>query len=124
MFGSDLSGRHSGGDALTALREHGAVYGRAVGLQGSSYAIPIRNEQGGVLPVPVIARYVEAFLRFAAIYRQTIFHVTRLACGRGAYRDEQIAPLFAGAPPNCRLPKGWQRYLGERKTSGGAGTEG
>jgi hypothetical protein len=97
------------------LREHGAVYGRAVGLQGRSYAVPVLNEQGGVPPLPVIARDVQAFLRFAAIYRQTIFHVTRIGCGRGGYRDEQIASLFAGAPPNLRVPKRWARYLGERK---------
>jgi hypothetical protein len=100
VFGSDLGGRHDSGDAPTALREHGAVYGRAVGLQGRSYAVPVLNEQGGVPPLPVIARDVQAFLRFAAIYRQTIFHVTRIGCGRGGYRDEQIASLFAGAPPN------------------------
>lgn len=115
VFGSDLGGRHSDGDALVALRKHGAVYGRAVGLQGRSYAIPVRNEQGAPLPVLVIARYVEAFLRFAAIYRQTTFHVTRVGCGRGSHPDEQIAPLFAGAPANCRLPKGWERYLKEKK---------
>jgi hypothetical protein len=38
--------------------------------------------------------------------------VSRIGCGRDAYRDEQIAPLFTGAPPNCRMPGGWKRYLG------------
>jgi hypothetical protein len=115
VFGTDLAGRHTSGDALVALREHGAQYGRAVGLQGRSYAIPVRNEEGMLLPLPVIARYIDAFLRFATIYRQTTFLVTRVGCGRGAYRDQEIAPLFANAPPNCRLPRSWQRYLAERK---------
>lgn len=115
VFGTDLAGRHTSGDALVALREYGAQYGRAVGLQGRSYAIPVRNEEGMPLPLPVIGRYVEAFLRFATIYRQTTFLVTRVGCGRGAYRDEDIAPLFANAPPNCRLPRSWLRYLAERK---------
>jgi hypothetical protein len=35
----------------------------------------------------------------------------RIACGRDAYRDEEIAPLFAGAPTDCRLPRARQRFL-------------
>ena len=112
VFGSDLKGRHTEGDALTALRQYGAVYGRAVGLQGRSYAIPIQDEQGKLLSLPVIEQYVQAFLRFASTHRELVFHVTRLACGRNKYRDEQIALLFANRPKNCQLPKGWYRYLG------------
>jgi hypothetical protein len=111
VFGADLAGRHREGDALKALRRHGAVYGRGVGLQGRSYAVPVRDEHDRLLPLPVIARYVQAFLRFAAIHAHATFHVSRVGCGRDAYRDEQIAPLFAGAPGNCRLPRGWERYL-------------
>lgn len=111
VFGADLAGRHREGDALAALRHHGAVYGRGVGLQGRSYAIPVRDEQDRLLPIAVIARYVQAFLRFAATNATATFHVSRIGCGRDGYRDEQIAPLFAGASPNCRLPKGWERYL-------------
>lgn len=109
VFGADLAGRHTAGDALTALRRHGAIFGRGVGLQGRSYAIPVRDERDRLMPPAVIARYVQAFLRFAAIHRDMTFHVTRIACGRDAYRDDEIAPLFAGAPLNCHLPRGWQR---------------
>lgn len=111
VFGSDLAGRHASGDALKALRYHGAVYGRGVGLQGRSYAIPVRDEHGRLMPIAVIARYVDAFLRFADIHRELTFHVSRIGCGRGGYRDGEIAPLFAAAPPNCRLPKGWGRFV-------------
>jgi hypothetical protein len=117
VFGSDLAGRHASGDALAALRHHGAVYGRGVGLQGRSYAIPVRDERGKPLPVTAIARYVTAFLRFAAIHREMTFHVSRIGCERGAYRDDEIAPLFAGAPPNCRLPRGWERFIERRAAS-------
>lgn len=109
VFGSDLAGRHDKGNALKALRHHGAIYGRGVGLQGRSYAIPVRDENGKLLPIAAITRYVNAFLRFAAIHREMIFHVSRIGCERGAYRDDDIAPLFANAPPNCHLPKGWER---------------
>lgn len=108
VFGSNLAGRHSDGDALMALREYGAIYGRAVGLQGHSYAIPVRDEQDKILPTPVISRYIQAFIQFASIHRELEFQVTRVGCGKDAYRDDQIAPLFSHAPPNCHLPKKWQ----------------
>lgn len=118
VFGSDLAGRHNSGDALEALREHGAVYGRGVGLQGRSYAIPVRDEQGRLLPVPMIDRYTQAFLRFAATHRELSFQVTRVGCGRDAHRDEDIAPLFLRVPENVRLPSRWRKYLeGEKKLS-------
>ncbi len=110
VFGSNLSGQHTQGDALTALRQHGAIYGRGVGLQGNSYAIPVRDENNKLLPVSVIGRYIQAFLRFAAIHRELIFDVMAIACRSEEHRDDQIAPLFAQATPNCRLPKRWRRY--------------
>lgn len=108
VFGSNLAGRHTGGEALTALRKYGAAYGRAVGLQGRSYAIPVRDEQDKPLPIPLIERYVGAFLRFAATHRELDFRVTRIGVERGGYRDDQVAPLFAHASPNCRLPAAWR----------------
>jgi hypothetical protein len=111
VFGSDLAGRHQGEDGLTALRRYGATYGRAVGLQGHSYAIPVRDERGALLPLAAIRPYVDAFVRFASTHRELAFNVSRVGCGRGAYRDEQMAELFAGAPANCRLPRSWERQL-------------
>lgn len=111
VFGSDLGGRHISGDALRALRDYGAAYGRAVGLSGRSYAIPVRDERGRPLPVAAVSRYVQAFLRFAATHKELTFRVTRLGCGPHDPRDDQLAPLFGQAPINCRLPKAWLRYL-------------
>lgn len=68
-----------------------------------------------LLPLSAIARYVQAFLRFAATYPQLHFRITRLAAGREGYRDEEMAPLIAGAPANCRLPPAWQRRLSAGK---------
>lgn len=111
VFGSDLAGRHADGDALAALRDHGAEYGRGVGLKGASYAIPVRDEAGKLLPLSLISRYVRAFLTFAANHRELRFKVNRIGCGQGAHRDRDIAPLFNGAPANCLLPRGWARFL-------------
>lgn len=109
VFSSDLAGKHTHGTALIALREHGAVYGSAVGLQGHSYAIPVRDERGALLPLSVIRGYVQAFLRFANNHRDLTFLVTRIGCEHGAYSEREIAPLFAQAPANCRLPRRWRR---------------
>ena len=84
VFGSDLAGRHSGGEGLAALRRHGAVYGRGVELQERSYSIPVRDEQGKLMSAAVIARYANAFLRFAAIHREMTFDVSAWAAGEAA----------------------------------------
>lgn len=39
VFGSNTQGRHGKGAALWAVQNAGAIYGRASGLQGQSYAI-------------------------------------------------------------------------------------
>ena len=43
VFGSNLAGRHGKGAAKFAKDYHGAIYGRGVGLQGTSYAIPTKG---------------------------------------------------------------------------------
>lgn len=40
VFGSNLNGVHAGGAARIAIEKFGAVWGKGVGLQGQSYAIP------------------------------------------------------------------------------------
>ena len=46
VFGSNLRGMHGSGAARVAMNRFGAVWGKGVGLQGRSYAIP--TMQGGV----------------------------------------------------------------------------
>ena len=43
VFGSNSQGRHGKGSALTAKLKYGAIYGRATGFQGRSYAICTKN---------------------------------------------------------------------------------
>lgn len=92
VFGSNLAGAHGGGAARAAYNRFGAVWGRGVGLQGQSYAIP--TMQGGV---ETIKPYVDDFIRFAAENPQLSFLVTRIGCGIAGFRDADIAPLFAQA---------------------------
>ena len=107
VFGSNLAGRHGKGAALTARLEHGAVYGRGEGRQGNSYAIPTKDRELATLPLPQIAEYVCSFLVYARQNPREEFEVTRIGCWLSGYKDEQIRPMFAGAPPNVTLPDGW-----------------
>jgi len=110
VFGSNLAGRHTKGDALTAFRQYGAIYGEGVGMHGNSYAIPTGNQDLKRLPLNKIERYVHQFLRFAQLNPAMEFHVTRIGCGFMGYEDAEIAPMFAEAPRNCTLPVGWRSY--------------
>lgn len=108
VFGSNLAGRHGKGAALSALKEHGAVYGRGFGLQGRSFAIPTKGAELAPLPLERIRSYVELFVCFAKEHPELTFNVTRIGCGLAGYTDALIAPMFWDAPTNCRLPYGWR----------------
>ena len=116
VFGSNLAGRHGKGAALEALRKHGASYGVGAGPQGRSYAIPTKDRHLRVLSLLRIKPYVDMFLDYTREYPSTIFNVTRIGCGLAGYKDEQIAPMFKDAPPNCHLPKGWREINGQEET--------
>lgn len=110
VFGSNLAGRHGKGAALHARQHCGAVYGQGKGLQGHSYAIPTKDAYLRTLPLETIQKYVNDFLTFARQSNFT-FEVTRIGCGLAGYKNEQIAPMFANAPPNCVLPIEWRRLV-------------
>lgn len=111
VFGSNLAGRHGKGAALDARNEHGAIYGNGWGRQGNSFAIPTKDYNLKALPLEAIRIHVRGFLQYAKKNKQLRFEVTRIGCGYAGYRDEQIAPLFKGAPDNCELPAGWRDYI-------------
>jgi hypothetical protein len=111
VFGSNLSGRHGKGAALYAREHHGAVYGKGVGLQGKSYAIPTKDHALRAMPLDQIAHYVRQFIEFANEHAELTFEVTRVGCGLAGYSDKQMAPLFERAPQNCHLPEEWEPFI-------------
>lgn len=121
VFGSNLAGRHGAGAAKAAAEEHGAQPGVGHGLTGRAYAIPTKDgvrvrdlsDPRAVLPLDRIRGYVTEFLDFARTHKHMSFNVTRVGCGRAGYSDEEIAPMFAGAPVNCILPPEWVEILGK-----------
>lgn len=49
VFGSNINGQHCSGAARTAYGHVGAVWGKSVGIQGCSYAIPTMQGNMNIL---------------------------------------------------------------------------
>jgi hypothetical protein len=113
VFGSNTQGRHGREAALTAVKLYGAIYGVGEGPQGNAYAIPTKIGAGKALwrrSLYQIRRSVKAFLIHAKYSPHLTFKVTRIGCGLAGYTDQDIAPMFAGAPPNCEFDPEWSDY--------------
>lgn len=112
VFGSNVLGYHTGGASRTARKKFGAVWGQAEGLQGQSYAIPVDFGRGIRKDTEVKAS-VEKFIAFAKEHEQLFFFVTRIGCGIGGYRDDEMAQLFKDALDvrNICLPKSFVDVL-------------
>jgi O-acetyl-ADP-ribose deacetylase (regulator of RNase III) len=108
VFGSNLAGTHGGGVARRAYDKFGAIWGKGVGLQGKSYAIP--TMQGGT---ETIRPYVDEFIRFAQSHPNMKFLVTAIGCGIAGFNPKDIAPLFRDAVEieNIFMPKSFWSIL-------------
>jgi hypothetical protein len=113
VFGSNEAGRHGKGAAFHARKHYGAVYGVGMGPTGKAYAIPTKDRKLRALPLGAIRKNVEEFLKYAAANPALLFRVTAIATGLAGYRHEDIAPMFARAPANCRLPDAWRKFRRE-----------
>lgn len=111
VFGSNLAGRHGRGAAWVARMSHGAVYGQGEGLQGNSYAIPTKDSYLHVLPLEQVKRHVDKFIRYANKHPELTFNVTAIGTGLAGFTHDDIAPMFAFAPINCKLPIKWKEHL-------------
>lgn len=104
VFGSNLAGIHGAGSALEAAKNHGAVYGNGVGIQGTSYAIPTKGKFFNVLTLDAIKNYVDGFIGYANSHPNDTFKVVAIGCGLAGYTPAEIGPMFNKAPANCILP--------------------
>ena len=112
VFGSNTLGYHAGGASKMARRKFGAIWGQAEGLQGESYAIPVDFGKGVRNDIYVKAA-VDRFIAFAKEHDELFFFVTRIGCGTGGYRDDEIAQFFKDAlkVKNICLPKSFVEAL-------------
>lgn len=108
VFGSNAHGKHCSGAARIAFEKFGAIWGKGVGIQGNSYAIPTMEGN-----IDVLCAYIQDFIEYARTHPKQIFLVTRIGCGIAGYKDEQIAPMFLDAlnKPNILLPKSFWDVL-------------
>lgn len=111
VFGSNEAGRHGKGAALHAVKNYGAVRGCGFGLQGQSFAIPTKDKTITTLSIDRIRTYVDRFIDFARSNPDMRFFVTALGTGLAGLSHADMAPLFAKAPDNCRLPPEWVEIL-------------
>lgn len=111
VFGSNLNGWHGAGAARDAAESYGAIPGKGFGMQGRSYAIPTKDREIETLLLGDIADYIQRFFITAEVLIGKRFIVTRIGCGLAGYSDNDIAPLFTGAPENCELPIGWREII-------------
>lgn len=116
VFGSNTAGVHGAGAAQYAYSKKGAKYGHGYGLSGESWAIPTKNDAIESLSLDLITCFVAGFLAFATVKRKMNFFVTRIGCGLAGYKDEEIAPMFIGAPKNCMFDIKWKPWLGDDYT--------
>lgn len=121
VFGSNRLGIHGAGAAKTAKEHWGARWGKGDGLMvhledksRGCYAIPTKVNPRIRLPLATIAESIHDFLRFAKACELEgfgeVFLITRIGCGLAGYTDDQIAPLFAAAPPNCEFDPEWAKF--------------
>jgi hypothetical protein len=114
VFGSNLAGIHGAGAAAVARSRFGARLGEGIGRTGDAYAIPTKDNNLLVLPLDFILPEVSRFVAYATEHPLLRFFVTRIGCGLAGYRDQDIAPMFLGAPGNCDFPEQWRTFLSER----------
>lgn len=116
VFDSNTAGIHGAGAALFAYKSKGARYGDGYGQRGESFAIPTKDDRVETLPLDLISCFVAGFLAYATCKPKLSFYVTRIGCGLAGYKNEDIAPLFMGAPTNCMFDMEWQPILGDKYT--------
>lgn len=115
VFGSNTEGMHAGGVARMAMN-WGAIYGKAFGLQGKTFAIPtVDYTRSGKMSIDEIKKYVDEFLDFTIKNKDKKFLVTEIGCGIAGFKVSEIAPLFRKALEysNVYLPERFINYLKE-----------
>ena len=102
VFGSNIEGRHDGGAARVALEKFGAMYGKGVGIQGQSYALPTMNGAGE------LAMYIPEFIDYVEHHPDKEFLLTKVGCGIAGLDEPTVSGLFRLFNlPNLIKPVGW-----------------
>lgn len=113
VFGSNIKGIHRAGAAKIAYEKFGAIWGKGMGIQGKSYAVPTKDEYINTLDIIYIQKFVLTFIEYAKSCPKKVFLVTEIGCGSAGYTNYSIAPLFRKAikVDNIHLPKSFWEII-------------
>jgi len=120
VFGSNTEGRHGAGAAKTAVKNFGAVYGQAEGLQGSSYAIITKDLAKGERSISktAIVNSIRRMYRTAERMPDKTFKVAYRTkdgeAGLNGYTGREMKDMFLAAgtiPANVQFSSEWADIL-------------
>lgn len=101
VFGSNLGGNHISGAAASAVKYWGAINGQAAGMQGTSYALPIKDHSFRDLPLSAVTQHVKRFTKLAAFNwlsnNDIVFNIAPLEWSEDRNPIEDVAKLFIPA---------------------------
>lgn len=109
VFGANCQGIHGAGAAKYAAEKYGAQKG-VIGFCNRSYGLCTKETPWKTMPLEAVTVFIQKFLEFAQEWPWFTFKVTRVGCGLAGFTDDQIAPLFQGAPENCEFDPAWATY--------------
>ena len=98
VFGSNTAGRHGKGAAQHARQSWGAIYGQGEGLQGSSYALPTKDENLKVLSLEKIKVHLEIFFKHALLNQHITYLLTPIGTGLAGYKVNDIMDIIKDIP--------------------------
>lgn len=107
-FATSSNGMNTSESAKTAVRLFGASKQLSEGHSSQSFAIPILDNRGGLLPSIDAIAAVEQFLEYAHAHSDTQFYIDRLGFTQLGANESTIAALFHNAPSNVLIPRAWQ----------------
>ena|SRR6185436_3360576 len=96
VFGSNTEGRHGKGAALYAKEHYGAIYGKAKGYQGKSYAIITKDLSKGKRSISLeyIDQQIKEFNKYTWQDFDSNYIISALGMSLAGYTKKEIKGLF------------------------------
>lgn len=108
VYPSNTIGSYRRGIAHTASTNWGAKLGVVNGPDGdNAYAIATKDEDGSALDLRTMKLNVDRLINYAMKHPKKTFKVPSFHM----LKAEDIAPMFALAPKNMKLPKKYKDYI-------------
>lgn len=123
VFGSNTQGRHGKGLALFAKQYRGAIYSKAEGLQGLSYAIITKDLTKRIHPSRTeeqICQQIEKLYKFAIKHYHLEFVIGYSVNGTNLnyYTSDEMAKMFStyNIPSNVIFEEEFSKLLSKHMT--------